>query len=33
MMNPREYSKTELKTELICTGKSAPSIEECSKVG
>ena len=33
MMNPREYSKTELKTELICTGNSAPSIEECSKVG
>ena len=32
-MNPLEYLKTELNTELVCTGNSAPSIEECSKVG
>ena len=30
-MNPLEYLKTELNTELVCN--SAPSIEECSKIG
>ena len=32
-MNPREYLKTEPKTELVRTENSAPSIEECSEVG